>query len=154
MNAGELKGIMFGAVLAFSLGGVATPALAQLPGGAGIGIPFGIDPMAVAGVGVDLFSGIALENGLGAVPLIGSDLATLGTPDGAQAGVLTLAEDQALPVGLPVIGRKPQRLYGSVFFALLGTYGVPLAGAAPEFDSSLATDNFTEVLTAFPIPMP
>lgn len=133
----KYKMLATSAALILSMGGAALPAMAQLPAGvANLGLPFGIEPTAIGGVGLGLVSGIALEDGLGAVPLIGSDLEIVGTPEGALAALLALATEQQLPIGLPVIGRKPQKLYGSVLLALLGTYGVPVNGIA------------------FPIPMP
>lgn len=152
MNAILRKYRVFVSSLVFTvaIAGMSAPAVAQLPAGVpGLALPFGVDPMAIGGVGLDLLSGIAIEDGLGAVPLIGADLEIMGSPEGAMAALLALASEQKLPIGLPVIGRKPQKLYGSVIFALLGTYGVPVDGIAlPELGAT------TDTLSAFPIPMP
>lgn len=79
-------------------------------------------------VGIDIIESIVSGGGIGAFPLIGSDLDILFTMDGAQSGLTGLLISQELPVGLPVIGRAPIKLYTPVVMTLLGTQGIPLPG--------------------------
>lgn len=60
-------------------------------------------------------------SGLGAIPLIGADLANMSSPDGLLAAAQNFADDQTLPIGFPVIGRRPHRTYGPVILTLLYT---------------------------------
>jgi hypothetical protein len=59
--------------------------------------------------------------GLGGVPLIGADLASLSSPEGLLAGVSGLVENQSLPVAFPVVGRTPIKSYAPVVLTLVYT---------------------------------
>lgn len=95
-------------------------------GGLGVGLPYGIDPVTVGNTFLEIGIGAIEEGGLNGIPLIGEELSGLTTPEGAQAGLTMLATEQKIPVGIPVVGRQPQKLYGPVFITVLRSNGVPV----------------------------
>lgn len=104
-----------------TLGGL--PAPTGLPE---LGLPFGVDPFTVGDTFIAIGAGALAGGGLSGVPLIGEELNGLTTPEGAQAGLEMVVSEQKLPVGIPVVGRQPHKLYGPVFIAILRSNGVPV----------------------------
>jgi len=95
-------------------------ASAQLPNLSLDSLPVSLDALPI---GLDALPVDAslLSGGLSGVPLIGSDLATLQSPEGITSAIEGLVSDQALPVAIPIVGYTPLKLYGPVGIAAVQT---------------------------------